>query len=136
MGWKFDASIRRTWANVRNYRPSLWGFMYAAYLKAFNREKGNEIEQVVKDAVWTLQNWPLSQIQWPVNNSRRLDITWNPVNARGGQRQINELLPYDELPMLNWNQNPFIVTGGTGYTEHDGVSYLLPYWLAVYFNLI
>ena len=36
------------------------------------------------DMVWTLRNWPLELIQWPMTNSHRLDLTFTGVADRQG----------------------------------------------------
>jgi hypothetical protein len=36
------------------------------------------------DMVWTLRNWPLELIQWPMTNSHRLDLTYTGVPDREG----------------------------------------------------
>ena len=36
-------------------------------------------ESDIADLLWTLRTWPLELIQWPVNNTQRLDIKFQPV---------------------------------------------------------
>jgi len=90
----------------------------------------------LEDAVWSLRTWPLSQIQWPVQNSERLDITWDPDASRFKQKQILQLLPWEENSMYVWNGDPFVVDGGDGHGEAAPSAWLLPYWMGRYFQFI
>jgi len=35
-----------------------------------------------RNAIWTLQSWPLSWIDWPVQNTDRLDFFLDPEQNR------------------------------------------------------
>jgi hypothetical protein len=72
-------------------------------------------------AVWCLQTWPLELIDWPIDNSHRLDIRIDPENDRQGEvgHQDTTVLPYNEQSTLRWNTNVFDLSGGSGYGECD-----------------
>jgi hypothetical protein len=36
----------------------------------------------LEDAIWTLQSWPLSLVDWPTMNSQRIDIFLDPEATR------------------------------------------------------
>ena len=38
--------------------------------------------KVVENLVWNLRTWPLELIEWPVENSHRLDISFNREQDR------------------------------------------------------
>jgi hypothetical protein len=47
------------------------------------------------------------------------------------------VLPYDELPIMKWNGNPYRLDGGNGgRSEDDGAYFLLPYWMGRYHKLL
>jgi hypothetical protein len=74
---------------------------------------------LLEDVGWTLRGWPLEQIQWPIDNSARVDQLRNPDLTRSGTLQSLRLFPYDENSMFRWNGNPFEYGGGAGTTEYD-----------------
>ncbi|NBO63785.1 MAG: hypothetical protein EBU88_02840 [Acidobacteria bacterium] len=56
---------------------------------------------------------------------------------RFGRPQALIVLPYDELSMNKWNDNPYWLDGGyDGRREDDGSYFLLPYWMGRYHKLI
>jgi hypothetical protein len=124
---EFRLSMDRAWGINRPEKSSLWNFIYGA-------SGPNRFD--LEDAIWTLQNWPLSQIDWPFQNSLRKDIRLNPDRSRQGSLQSVELLPWDERGMFRWNGNPFELDGGSGFTETDPSAWLLPYWMARFHGFI
>lgn len=126
---QFDVSLNRAWRIARPIKSSLWNTIYGAY----NQEADFDLENVI----WTLQNWPLSQIDWPVNNIQRLDYILNlETHIMGGEMESLNLLPWDERSMFVWNGDPFNLQEGSGFTEHIPSSWLLPYWMARYHGFI
>jgi len=90
------------------------------------------------NAILTLQQWPLSWIDWPVQNSQRLDIEIDKdVGRHMGQitpssshilmtfynwlsnTDATIVLPYDEITFLRWNADPYTMDGGSGYNDVD-----------------
>jgi hypothetical protein len=45
-------------------------------------------------------------------------------------------IPYDEGAFLQWDQNPYVLDGGSGYIEYAPSTWLISYWLARYFEFI
>jgi hypothetical protein len=119
-----QASLRRTWRNVRRQRSSFWTAHYLALSNATD-------EQAVSDLIWNLHTWPLELIGAPfweqfctnhdhfaktglgtnigrlqkkggffadyaVNNSQRLDIVLNREADRFGQPLTTRVLPANE----------------------------------------
>jgi len=79
----------------------------------------------------------MDTIEWAVANSHRLDVPTDPLGDRFKRRQSLIVLPYDELPMMKWNGNPYSLDGGNGGRgEDDGAYFLLPYWMGRYHRLI
>ena len=114
------ASLRRAWALERPERNPLWNFIYVAHTG--DRE-------ALPDALRTLGELPEDTIAWPVRNARRADLTLDPTPDRHRARQATRVLPYDEIALTRWNDNPYVCDGGNARREGDGVHYLLPYWM-------
>ncbi|HKX28459.1 MAG TPA: hypothetical protein VJ302_12230 [Blastocatellia bacterium] len=125
-------SLQRSWLIERPERNPLWNFIYAAGTGA--REYDRE------DSIRTLREIPMDLISWTVRNSRRPDLDPRLIESRPdrfGNRQSLIVLPYDELPIMKWNGNPYRLDGGDdGRTEDDGAFFLLPYWMGRYHRLI
>jgi hypothetical protein len=122
-------SLDRAWQVERPERNPLWNFIYAvgSGKKEFDRE----------EALRTLREIPMDLISWTVTNSHRLDVPMDTLADRFGRKQALIVLPYDELPVMKWNGNPYRVDGGNGgRSEDDGAFFLLPYWMGRYHKLI
>ena len=129
---EFSVSLNRTIGINHLTKSALYNFIYLSTLDS-PTEFSN---QLLDDAIWCLQSWPLEQIDWPVHNSHRSDIIWSEVLDDQGDPQTLTHLRYDELAMFRWNSNPFRVDGGSGFSEYDPSAFLLPYWMGVYHKLI
>jgi len=117
------------WVNIRREANPLWTFIYLTGQP--------EAPVDLSAAAWTLYRMPMDTIDWTVSNAQRRDITWASTPNRFGQREITELLPPDERPVMKWNSNPFVVYGGSGgHGEDDGAAFLLPYWMGRYHKFI
>jgi len=126
-------SMKRTWhfEFIQTMRSALWNIIYGT--------TGVE-EFGLKEAVWCLRTYPISQINWPVNNDQRTDFFWNPETGRTGNQEGLKIFPYDELNLYRWNTDPFDsqsgLEGGDGHSETDPSAWLLPYWMARYYGYI
>jgi hypothetical protein len=122
-------SLDRAWQVERTERIPLWNFIYAAGSMKSEYDRA--------EALRTLREIPLEQIEWTVTNSHRQDVPRDALADRFGKNQALVVLPYDELPMSKWNGNPYRLDGGTGgRREDDGSYFLLPYWMGRYHKLI
>ena len=121
-------SLERAWKVERPERNPLWNLIYGVLT-----QKPCDIAETVR----TLREIPLDLISWDVKNSHRTDVELDFLSGRFGELQSVEVLPYDELPALKWNANPYRLDGGGGgYSEEDGVHYMLPYWMARHYGYI
>ena len=51
--------------------------------------------------------------------------------------QTSKLVPPSERGIMRWDDNPWeAVQGDGGYTESDGVYWMLAYWTGRYYRLI
>jgi hypothetical protein len=117
------------WKNIQREANPLWTFIY------LTGQPKADVD--FSTAVWTLYRTPMDTIKWTVKNSQRRDITWAAGTDREGQREVLNLLPPDERPIMRWNSNPFVVDGGgDGRDEDDGAAFLLPYWMGRYHKFL
>ena len=125
----YRPAVNEWWANeVREDNP-LWIFIYAT------GEAGGEYS--FESAARTLYRMPVDTIEWTVKNSQRKDLEMDNSADRFQHPQAKTLLPPDELPVMKWNSNPFVVDGGSeGRGEDDGAAFLLPYWIGRYHKFL
>ena len=109
-------------------RNSLFAFVYATV----DREDAD-----VTGGVRTLREFTRDRRNFLMENSHRRDVSFQPRESRGGDILLVEVLPYDEHEFERWNQDPYRADfGGNGSLEGSGESYLLPYWIGRYHDLI
>jgi hypothetical protein len=118
-----------------------------------------------EDILETLQRLPLDLIGYRMDNRHRLDIVfdptpgqlvqegWRPENPerpdntfehalehkqKTGWHVDGKALPIDERCHVRLDRDGFVLdaTEGSGYSEHEGSIYLLPYYMARYHGLI
>ena len=93
---------------------------------------------VAEDIAWNLRTWPLDLVDWPVDNSNRLDVFFRRSPNRFGRSNSDSVrvLPANERAQFRWNGNPHALSGGSGRNEYDAGAWLLPYWLARYHDIL
>ncbi|MDT8300415.1 MAG: two-component regulator propeller domain-containing protein [Sedimentisphaerales bacterium] len=90
----------------------------------------------LKISVKYLRDASLDLVRWTVDNSHREDHRMVRIPELE-MLQTNRLLPPDERGVIRWDENPWkAVQGDGGYTESDGVWWLLPYWAGRYYGYI
>jgi hypothetical protein len=135
------AALNRTWRIVRKERSALWTAM-AISVGSNDVVAPSEQASSVKDVLWNLRTWPLDMIQWPVQNSHRLDIIYDRSINRFGSAGTDSWhsqspLPANERAQGRWNGDPWDVSdGGNGMTEMDPGAWLLPYWLGRFSGIV
>ncbi|MCK5134226.1 MAG: hypothetical protein KAR19_00445 [Bacteroidales bacterium] len=90
----------------------------------------------LEKSIRLLQDNPLDLIRWRIDNSQRedLDLTRSPILE---DIQTSRLVPPSERGIMRWDNNPWqAVQGDGGYTESDGVYWLLAYWMGRYHGFI
>jgi len=116
------------WYNALKYDDN--PYFYFLY-DGFTNQKLN-----VERSVFLLEDNPLDLIRWKVDNSKRedLQIVRKPVLE---DLQTSRLVPPSERGIMRWDNNPWrAVQGDGGYTESDGVYWMLAYWTGRYYKLI
>ena len=118
----YRPALEQWWQNIRREDNPLWSFIYLTGQPAANLD--------LSGAVHTLYRTPVDTVFWTVKNSHRDDVMKAGTVDRFKRPEAANLLPPDERPTMKWNQNPFVVDGGSGGRgEEDGAAFLLPYWL-------
>ena len=90
----------------------------------------------LEDDLEMLREWPLSHIEWTVDNSRREDV--KPDLTPGlDPGFLTRMLPRTEMGLCMWDQEPYkAVIGNNGSREDRQNDWLLAYWMGRYFGLI
>jgi len=130
-----------------------FNFAYAAFGRGF-----------VKDSIWgeyrldprpdwladsldTLTGFPLDRLNWPMQNSHRLDVVQLPWQSSGrdlyeplddrGHVVGGKVLDIENRHMNHWNHDPWRLDyGGDGRTLGSGTVYLLPYYMGLHHAFI
>ncbi|NDD64413.1 MAG: hypothetical protein EBZ36_10610, partial [Acidobacteria bacterium] len=97
-------SLDRAWQVERPERNPLWNFIFAACARKTDYDRAESLR--------TLREIPLDLIEWKVSNSHRADIPRDAIDDRFNRAQALIVLPYDELSMNKWNDNPYLLDGG------------------------
>ena len=87
-------------------------------------------------SIFALRDTPIDLIHWRIDNTIREDISLVHTPEMESI-QTSRLLPPSEGGVTRWDKNPWLaVHGDGGYTESDGVFWLLPYWMGRYYGFI
>ncbi len=125
----YKPALNAWWENMAREENPLWTFIYATAQPNAQTD--------LESAVRTLYRMPVDTIEWTVKNSHRKDVVMDSGVDRFEHAQSRTLLPPDELPVMKWNSNPFVVDGGSGGRgEDDGAAFLLPYWMGRYYRFL
>lgn len=100
----------------------------------YNRFSGKSVP--LDRAIETLRDWPLSHIEWTVDNSKREDVhrDFTPGLDDGF---LTRMLPRSEMGLCMWDQEPYkAIIGNGGQREDRQNDWLLAYWMGRYYGLI
>lgn len=147
-------SFFRYWLNEQPEMNPFFNFAYAAHnLKAslpsvFGAFSGAPPPGWLEDALETLRGFPLDRLNWPHQNSHRLDVVALPpvqaldLESAGrelprGHRVNGKVLPVENRHFNHWNTDPWRLDyGGNGDELAAGTVYLLPYYMGLYHGFI
>jgi hypothetical protein len=124
---QYRSAIRDHYEIKKPDKNALWNFCYALTGAGdFN----------LQESIWHLKEMPLDMIEWSMHNSHRADIRYMEENFRG--QTTTEVLPPDERPEQKHNRNLFTLdVQHKGHSEQGaGDTYLLPYWMGRYLEVI
>jgi hypothetical protein len=146
-------SFFRYWANEFPEMNPFFNFAYAAHnLKATGTNPWGTFSLQPwpgwhEDSMATLYGFPLDRINWPHQNSHRLDVVRlprvraadidSPDRRPRGHRVDGKVLPVENRHFNHWNTDPWTLDyGGSGNELASGTVFLLPYYLGLYHGFI
>jgi hypothetical protein len=110
---------------------------------AFSRIELGPSGEWREESLDTLRRYPLDRVDWRLTNSHRKDVVPLPAYARDGgtagkgSRSDGKVLPIDERFVEHWNHDPWqLDQGGEGRRLADGSSFLLPYYMGLYYRFL
>ena len=122
---KYVEVTREHWEIERPEKDGLWEMLTYAV--------SGDID--IESTMFFLREFNFDLDRYSAKNSHRKDLEFLPENYRG--QTTPELLYPGEREMHRHNTNPFALdTGGRRYSRLAGDEYLLPYWMARYFEVI
>lgn len=95
------------------------------------------VDQVyIDNSLWTLRNWAIDGINWPVNLYDRNDIDTQSSQNRFDHLLSKQIRPVTERVTALWNTDPFEMQQGSGTSEFEPSVWRLPYFMMKYYNLV
>jgi len=128
-------SLMRTWHSVKYHKNHFYNAVYGALMgkEHFARE----------DTLDTLRGIPLELIGWEMKNSHRLDVATDirpgyEMENMGWSKVDGKALPIEERYQCRLDRTALVLdkAEGSGWSEHEGTFYLLPYYIARYHGLL
>ncbi len=159
----YRESVDVFWLYVSRQKNALWNTIYGALAKDFSERSANGAtagafpelpgyaERAAKrfadsdprmgDAVEMLRGIPLDLIGYRMDNTYRLDVVLDPTpgaEEKTGWHFDGRALPIEELGHVRQDRSSFDLDQAedSGYAEHEGTFFLLPYYMARYHGLI
>lgn len=146
-------SFFRYWANEAPELNPFFNFVYAASSRDASAQSPWGAVDVQpwpgwhEDAMATLYGFSLDRLNWPHQNSHRLDVVVlsrvqardidSPDQRRRGHRVNGKVLPVENRHFNHWNTDPWQLDyGGAGNELAAGTVFLLPYYLGLYHGFI
>lgn len=147
-------SFFSAWTNEFPEKNPFFNFAYAAhglnatYSDQWGEHDLNPWDGWLEDSIDMLQGLPLDRLNWPSQNSHRLDVTFLPRQQatrditdaewnRLGLRNTGKVLPVENRHFNHWNNNPYELDyGGNGRVLGSGTVFLLPYYMGLYHEFI
>ncbi|HOX27998.1 MAG TPA: hypothetical protein PLQ76_02460 [bacterium] len=124
----FLEGMRRLWSTDLKERNAEQIIIYGAF------ERNNFGLDL---AVRTLREIPLDLVKWDVRNSHRRDVKISMKPDRFKTAQSIAVLPYTETRTMRWSDNMYrLDVSESANEEMVPTFWLLPYWMARYYNLI
>jgi hypothetical protein len=122
----YSQSLERSWKAVEPDRMPVWNIIASALL---GKDCGLNI------ALEELQQFPIDQVNWTMDNTHRWDLQLDQMAGRGGNPQTVHPVPTPESGVSRWNTNPKSYTSGNGgKTEETGTWFLFAYWMGRYYG--
>ncbi|RJO74351.1 MAG: hypothetical protein C4523_00780 [Myxococcales bacterium] len=128
----YMASLKEMWEAKRAEASPLTNLVYGVYAHS---------EFDLNPAVSALRETPVDLVDW------RLDTCWRKdaaLSGEAGAQRLDAVLPAGERKLLRLDGDPYACEWGEaetstplgGLAEDDGLAFLLPYWMARYFEML
>ena len=142
------------WRLISDEMNPLFNFIYASFgfessfTDAYKTLHLEPWDDWLEDSVYTLKNMPMDHVLWNKNNSHREDIINLPRNQvrdigddknleTRGYRVNRKVVPIENRSFPFWDSDLWqLDTGMNGMAINSGITYLLPYYMGVYFGFI
>ncbi len=162
----YRESLEYSWLHISKQKNAFWDVLYAAtagYFNQLTREEFFKVEEVFPKAGKltqialdnfteipdlsnnireTLEQIPLDLIGYEMDNTHRLDVLFDPIPGQRphiGWHYDGYAVPIDERGHVRQDRDGFALhyreVGGV-HSESEGTLFLLPYYMAKYYNLI
>ena len=130
-------SLKKTFMLMKGELSPLWLGIYAGTAQQSDMIKDSDLS----DATWSLRKWALDLISWEIQGTQRIDLDFNEHFQARMQAQGHPLMrhirPPAERAAGEWNADPFDTNpGGSGMSEYEPGTWLLPYYIMLYNGLI
>ncbi len=162
----YRASLQNVWLHISKQQNAFWNAIYAALAGNFKvkteqgffqtgkvfPEAGSFSSQITNDwkkfpslndgILETLQRIPMDLIGYEMDNTQRLDVVFDPTPAQKpnmGWRMDGYAVPVEERGHVRQDRDGFALKTqevGGGNSEQEGTFFLLPYYMALYHQLI
>jgi hypothetical protein len=141
------------WANEEPEMNPFFHFAYAAHNLGATATNPFGVYDLAPWAGWmedsmaTLRGFPLDRLNWPHQNSHRLDVRmlwsqgatdlYEPGQRGRGSRVGGRVVPVENRHFNHWNTDPWRLDyGGNGNELAAGTVFLLPYYMGLYHGFI
>jgi hypothetical protein len=119
-------------------KSPFYNFIYCYIYNQMNKTSSLfDCQVLANDSIWYLQRFPLELVNWPQFNSQRLDLHINQFASCSSDNKYSlKLLPPDERTIHKWNNGPYDLDDGDGFSEEDPTVFLLSYWGMTFARLL
>jgi hypothetical protein len=162
----YRKSLENSWLHISKQQNAFWNSIYASLANHFSQkvdegyfnsdnifpEAGGFTKQVTNELkkvpsldngiLETLQRIPLDLVGYQMDNTHRLDVVFDPTPGQKptmGWRNNGYAVPVEERGHVRQDRDGFALhfeEVGGGRSEQEGTFFLLPYYMALYHQLI
>jgi hypothetical protein len=137
----YGVALRRRWEVERPELNPLFNYLAGAVLEGLKFVGTHRTLELGLDGAWkeesldTLRRYSLDRVNWRMTNRHRLDV--RSIGGTRGSRRDGRVLPIDERYVNHWNHDPWqLDQGGNGQELGSGASFLLPYYMGLYYGFV
>ncbi len=162
----YRMSLENSWLHISKQQNAFWNILYASLANSFSQQvdmgtfssgkifpeagglvklRAAELKIVPslgEGILETLRRIPLDLVGYQMDNTQRLDVVFDPTPRQDptiGWRVGGYAVPVEERGHVRQDRDGFALRTqevGGGSSEQEGTFFLLPYYMALYHNLI